>query len=476
MDIFSRDKRKAEETVVYLADKHMDLSGLGLKDEELNYIKDFTAKDQRLIFLNRLSHWEGLLFVNRDKKGSDLIESLRLDGSEIQQWAVRNKIISIQLEDITRDRIGVFAVAEGIALKNYQFLKYFSDTGKKKHSLTGISIINGDESRVNELKSLIRAVYFTRDLINEPLSTLNAPRLADIIADLGKKTGFPVEVFDKSKIESLKMGGLLAVNRGSLDPPRFCILSHEPEKAVNKKPLVLVGKGIVYDTGGLSLKPTANSMDYMKSDMSGAAAVAGIIYALSELNWPVRVIGLIPATDNRPDGNAYVPGDIIRMHNGLFVEVMNTDAEGRMILADALSYAAKYDPELVVDLATLTGAAAVALGNIGTVAMGTAGDEVFDNLINAGEDSYERIVRFPLWDEYGKMLESENADLKNIGGRDAGAITAGKFLERFVSYPWIHLDIAGPAFINSADGYRTFGGTGTGVRLLLEFIRRKYLS
>lgn len=476
MDIISRDKKNTGETVIYLADKDMDFSGLGLEQDETGYVKDFTAGDQRLIFFNRLSHWEGLLFVNREKKGSGLIESLRLDGSEIQQWAVRNRISSLQLEDITHDGIGAIAVAEGIALKNYQFLKYFSDTGKKKHSLTGISIINGDENRVNELRSLIRAVYFTRDLINEPLSTLNAPRLAEIIADLGKKTGFSVEVFDQSKIKSLKMGGLLAVNRGSLDPPRFCILSHEPEKAVNKKALVLVGKGIVYDTGGLSLKPTANSMDYMKSDMSGAAAVAGIIYAISELNWPVRVIGLIPATDNRPDGNAYVPGDIIRMHNGLFVEVMNTDAEGRMILADALSYAAKYEPELVIDLATLTGAAAVAVGNIGTVAMGTAGDEVFETLINAGEDSYERIVRFPLWEEYGKMLETENADLKNIGGRDAGAITAGKFLERFISYPWIHLDIAGPAFINSADGYRTFGGTGTGVRLLLEFIRRKYLS
>jgi len=214
----------------------------------------------------------------------------------------------------------------------------------------------------------------------------------------------------------------------------------------------------------------------MKSDMAGAAAVVGVIYALSRLNWPVRVIGLIPATDNRPDGNAYAPGDIIKMHSGLFVEVMNTDAEGRMILADALSYAKKYDPDLVIDLATLTGSAAAAVGTIGTVAMGNAGKQIFDYLFEAGESSYERVVQFPLWEEYGKMLESENADLKNIGGREAGAITAGKFLERFTSYPWIHLDIAGPSFLHSVDGYRTVGGTGTGVRLLLEFIRRNYLS
>ncbi len=463
-------------TCIFLVNKDLDLLSLGLNSEEIDFLESFLEKEQRLIFINRLSYWMGFLYPDKQKENSALHESYRLDGAEIQQWAAKNKLSSIQIEDLSDDANRLIQVGEGLALKNYQFIKYFSEPGKKKHSLTEVNLIGANETLVADLRVIIQSVSFARDLINEPLSTLTAPRLAEEIKLLGVKTGFSVEIFDKDEIEDLEMGGLLAVNKGSVDPPRFCILSHEPEKPVNEKALVLVGKGIVYDTGGMSLKPTANSMDYMKSDMSGAAAVVGLMYALSDLNLPVRVIGLIPATDNRPDGNAYVPGDIVKMHNGLFVEVLNTDAEGRMILADALSYAKKYDPDLVIDLATLTGSAAVAVGTIGTVAMGTADDKVFSKLSEAGDSTYERVVRFPLWEEYGKLLETENADVKNIGGRDAGAITAGKFLEKFTSYPWIHLDIAGPAFIHAQDGYRTIGGTGTGVRLLLDFIKRNYLS
>jgi len=476
MDIIRRDRIEDESTCVFLVDKGLDFKNFGLTREEITYLEGAVEKDQRLIFYNRLSYWLVFLFPDLKKSGESRKGSFRLDGVEITQWANKNKISKIQLEDHTGNTTRLISVGEGIALSNYQFLKYFKDASKKQNSLSELEVICSSGQLISELKILVQSVYLTRDLINEPLSTLTAPHLADEIRRLGELTGFQVEIFDKAKIESLKMGGLLAVNKGSVDPPRFCILSHEPEKAVNKKTLVLVGKGIVYDTGGLSLKPTSNSMDYMKSDMSGAAAVVGLIYALSSLNWPVNVVGLIPATDNRPDGNAYVPGDIIEMHNGLFVEVMNTDAEGRMVLADALSYADKYEPDLVIDLATLTGSAAVAVGTIGSVAMGTVDSRIFDNLREAGDSSYERVVEFPLWEEYGKMLESENADLKNIGGREAGAISAGKFLEKFTSYPWIHLDIAGPAFIQSGDGYRTPGGTGTGVRMLLEFIRRNYLS
>jgi len=475
MDIIRREKIEDKATCVFLVDKELDFANFGLTREEVTYLEGAIDRDQRLIFYNRMSHWLVFLFPDPKKTGASLRESFRLDGAEITQWANKNKLNKILLEDHTGNTSRLISVGEGIALSNYQFLKYFKDASKKQNSLSELVIIHSSDQLISELRIIVQSVYITRDLINEPLSTLTAPHLADEIKSLGELTGFQVEIFDKARIESLKMGGLLAVNRGSVDPPRFCILSHEPEKAVNKKTLVLVGKGIVYDTGGLSLKPTANSMDYMKSDMSGAAAVVGLIYALSSLNWPVNVVGLIPATDNRPDGNAYVPGDIVEMHNGLFVEVMNTDAEGRMVLADALSYADKYNPDLVIDLATLTGSAAVAVGSIGSVAMGTVDSSIFDNLREAGDLSYERVVEFPLWEEYGKMLESENADLKNIGGREAGAITAGKFLERFTSFPWIHLDIAGPAFIQSGDGYRTPGGTGTGVRMLLEFIRRNYL-
>jgi leucyl aminopeptidase len=233
----------------------------------------------------------------------------------------------------------------------------------------------------------------------------------------------------------------------------------------------LVGKGVVYDTGGLSLKPTAGSMDLMKSDMSGAAAVAGALYAVAANKLPVHVIGLIPATDNRPGENAIAPGDIITMCDGTTVEVLNTDAEGRLILADALTYAKKYEPLLVIDLATLTGSALRAIGPEGIVCMGTAEQPQKQLLFEAGMHAYERLVEFPLWEEYEKQMESPVADLNNLGGPNAGAITAGIFLKHFVDYPWMHMDIAGPAFLTKQDTYRGQGGTGVGVRLLYQFIK-----
>jgi leucyl aminopeptidase len=241
---------------------------------------------------------------------------------------------------------------------------------------------------------------------------------------------------------------------------------------VNKKPVVLVGKGVVYDTGGLSLKPTPGSMDSMKCDMAGAACVAGAVYlaALQKLN--VHVIALVPATDNRPGMNAYTPGDIVTMFDGTTVEVRNTDAEGRMILADALAYSSKYKPELVISVATLTGAAVRAIGTKATVAMGNASDKVFQQLEKAGNQTHERIVRFPFWDEYVEEMKSPIADLNNLGGGNAGMITAGKFLEHFVKNPYIHLDIAGPAWLDSKEDYKGQGGTGTGVRLLYTFLKK----
>ncbi|MFC2098908.1 M17 family metallopeptidase, partial [Bacteroidota bacterium] len=338
-----------------------------------------------------------------------------------------------------------------------------------------LKILSKDISRqkVDEIDRLSNAVWWTRDLVNEPLSTLTAVELSKEIEKMGKEAGFEVEVFHKKKIESLRMGGLLAVNKGSVDPPTFSILTWKPARAKNKKPIVLVGKGIVYDTGGLSLKPTHDSMDYMKCDMAGAATVAGTLYALAKNKVPVHVIGLIPATDNRPDGNAYVPGDIIRMFDGSTVEVLNTDAEGRMILADALAWADKLDPSLVLDVATLTGAAHAAIGKYGIVAMGNADRKDMENLKKSGESVFERIAEFPFWDEYSELLKSDVADLKNIGGRYAGAITAGKFLEHFTNSPYIHLDIAGPSFNKLRDSYRGKGGSGIGVRLLYDFLKKQ---
>jgi leucyl aminopeptidase len=358
-------------------------------------------------------------------------------------------------------------------LGSYQFLKYRSPNLKKQWNLDKISLVGTNISKVqiDFLSIMVEAVFIARDLVNEPASYLNAIKLSEAFVSMGKLSGFSTEIFHKNEIKALNMGGLLAVNLGSIDPPTFSILSWKPSEPRNSKPIVLIGKGVVFDTGGLSLKSTKDSMDYMKCDMAGSAVVAAVMYFAAKYLLPLHLIALVPATDNRPDGNAYAPGDIIFMHSGQTVEVLNTDAEGRMILADALSYAKKFNPELVIDVATLTGSASMAIGHHGIVGMGNAGEPVFGALKRSGENVYERIVEFPLWEEYGESIKSDIADMKNIGVREAGAITAGKFLENFVDYPWIHLDIAGPAFLNTSDHYRIKGGTATGVRLLIDFLK-----
>jgi leucyl aminopeptidase len=267
------------------------------------------------------------------------------------------------------------------------------------------------------------------------------------------------------------MGGLLAVNKGSVDPPVFCILEWKPEKVLNKSPLVLVGKGIVYDTGGLNIK-TGDYMDNMKADMAGAAAVTGVLYTIAKTGIPLHVIGLIPATDNRPGGNAYAQGDIITMYNKMNVEVGNTDAEGRLILADAISYASKFKPELIIDIATLTGSAAMTFGVQAIAVMGNADRKYFKLLEECGNEVYERTAELPFWEEYGELIKSDIADIKNVGGRESGAITAGKFLENFAEYPLIHMDIAGSGSLKKDDFYRLKDGPGSGLRLLSTFLKK----
>ena len=314
------------------------------------------------------------------------------------------------------------------------------------------------------------AVYIARDLIHEPVNYLTAAKLASEIQKTGKSAGFSVEVFNKGKIEALKMGGLLAVNKGSVDPPAFCILEWNPQNSINKKPIILIGKGIVYDTGGLNIK-TGDYMDMMKGDMAGAATVTGVFYAVAKSGIPVHLVGLVPATDNRPGGNAYTQGDIITMHNKMTVEVGNTDAEGRLVMADALSYASKYQPGLIIDVATLTGSAAVTFSNQAIALMTNADRKYISLLEECGNMVYERIAELPFWEEYGEMIKSDIADIKNIGGREAGAITAGKFLEHFTEYPLIHLDIAGTGLLKKDNYYRRKMAPGSGLRLLATFIK-----
>ncbi len=371
------------------------------------------------------------------------------------------------------------AFVEGFALASYRFLRYKTEveedyTGPERLVLHAAEDEKAARRGAERGRIVAEATSTARNLVNTSPHEKTPRLLARAIEKLGKKHGFEVSVWDKALIEEEKMGGLLAVNRGSQEPPVFIELTWQPEQAVNERPVVLVGKGVVFDTGGLSLKETKDSMDFMKADMSGAAAVVGAMEALAKLDLPLYVVGLIPATDNRPGENAYVPGDVLVMHSGLTVEVLNTDAEGRLILADALSYAKTYRPELVIDLATLTGAQVVALGSEVAAAMTNAQNgaaERLDAIEAAGRRSGDLVHPMPMHDHYAKLLESDVADLKNIGGKEAGSITAAKFLEHFVDYPWLHLDIAGPAFIHAVKPYRPKGGTGFGVRLLVDFLR-----
>ena len=356
-------------------------------------------------------------------------------------------------------------------LSDYQFDKYL----KKKSRDTSIeySLKGKGEDRQDEVKVIVAAVNSARDLVNEPVNALNAQGLADAFVKMGDAAGFKVEVFGEAQIESLKMGGLLAVNKGSQEPPTFSVLEYKPKKAVNNQPIVLVGKGVVFDTGGLSLKPTPNSMDMMKCDMGGAAVVAGVFEAVAKLKWPLWIIGLVPSTDNRPGENATCPGDVITMFDGTTVEVLNTDAEGRLILGDALSFAKKFDPQLVIDYATLTGAAARAFGSYGSALMSQAPDSVVKSLKKAGDAVFERVAEMPLWEEYYEEIKGGIADIKNLGKGEGGAQSAAMFLRHFTQYPWVHIDIAGTAFLTSPSHYIPKGGTGVGVRLTLEFLRQQ---
>lgn len=441
-----------------------------LSAAEKQWVKAKVDLGESFIEVPRL---DGKVFAifSSDKWNNEEQEKLRAIGAQLCGQINANKSDSISIVADDGKERELLAVAEGTALANYQFLKYLTHSSKKKNALQKIELVcqSLNDSTVANYNHLINAVYFSRDLVNEPSMFLTATEFGKQIAKAGKKVGYQTTVLNKKQIEKEKMGGLLAVNKGSVEPPTFIVTEYKHPN-YKGEPIVLVGKGVVFDTGGLSLKPTPGSMDEMKCDMAGGAAVAGAIFALAASQVQTHVVGLIPATDNRPGMEALAPQDIITISDGTTVEVLNTDAEGRLILADALVFAKKWKPKLVIDLATLTGAAVRAIGSYATAMMGTADGETMSRLEESGFNTWERLVRFPMWSDYGDEMKSDIADLKNLGGPNAGQITAAKFLEHFTSYPWIHLDIAGPAYISGNNAYRTKGGTGVGVRLLFDFI------
>lgn len=465
-----------DESIILIGARDSKFEEFLQTSDEKKYLRDTLSREKDQVIINQYNRLVFIQVLEGTEKKSQyqVLEDLRNGAARMLSDLRFHNIRKISVVHIDGSCEALLVFTEALALADYRFNKYLKDKDKKESSLEEISIVcpfAGDEM-IAQLSNLVEAVYLSRDMINEPASYLTATQLSKEIEQMGNTAGFKVEILTKKKIESLKMGGLLAVNKGSIDPPTFSILEYKHPAAKEKKPVVLIGKGIVFDSGGLSLKSTLDSMDYMKSDMSGAAAVAGIFYAAAKSQLPLNLIGLIPATDNRPDGNAYVPGDIIKMYDGTNVEVLNTDAEGRLILADALAYARQFDPWLVITLATLTGSAVSAIGRHGIVGMGNAKREIMDKLIESGFRVHERIAEFPFWDDYAELMKSDIADLKNINGKNAGAITAGKFLEHFTDYPFIHLDIAGPAFNKKADSYRGKGGTGVGIRLIIDFLKK----
>lgn len=360
---------------------------------------------------------------------------------------------------------------EGILLGNYKFDKYMSEKDNSK-TLT-VSLYGSKKSLDYALQNgmpLMDGVYFARDLANEPPSVLTPEELAQRSKKELGKLGVKVTIYDLKDIQKRNLGGILAVGRGSDNPQKLIVLNYKPAKA--KKKIALVGKGVTFDSGGISIKPSAG-MGEMKADMSGAAAVIGTFLSAAKAELPVELIGFIPAVENMPSGKAIKPGDIIKTASGKSIEIDNTDAEGRLILADALEMASDEKPDAIIDLATLTGACVVALGEY-TAGLFTGHDSLADNLYTAGLNSFERVWRLPMWNEYNKLIKSDVADVKNVGGRWGGAITAAKFLEKFTSgkIPWAHLDIAGPAIQNNLNNYTQKYMTGFGVRLLFEYLSK----
>jgi leucyl aminopeptidase len=327
--------------------------------------------------------------------------------------------------------------------------------------------MKGAEAGLQRGRALAEGMALTKDLGNLPPNVCTPGYLADQARELGKRYRMKVQVFDRADIEKMGMGALLAVARGSHEPPKFIVVEHRGARKEGK-PVVLVGKGITFDTGGISIKPAAE-MDEMKFDMSGAGSVLGTLKAVGEMKLPLNVVGLVPTTENMPGGQATKPGDIVKSMSGQTVEILNTDAEGRLILCDALTYAERYEPSAVIDIATLTGACVIALGHVAS-GLFANDDALAQELLTAADAAHDRAWRMPLWDDYQDQLKSNFADFANIGGRPAGSVTAACFLARFArKFKWAHLDIAGTAW----RGGKEKGATARPVPMLTEFLVRR---
>ena len=420
---------------------------------------------------------ERLLLIGLGQKSGqgthDFAKAVRAAAETIGRSGARNAVIALPQRGRQQVQTGADAriVVEGFAAASYRFDQLKSSKLKRPTTLTRLMLAVSDASHVrstqrgtNEGQAIANGLKLARDLGNLPGNVCTPTYLARQARKLGRSHNLRISILDENRMKALKMGSLLSVSRGSREPAKLIIMEYRGAKN-DAAPVVLVGKGLTFDAGGISLKP-AGSMEEMKFDMCGGASVFGTLLAVAELKLALNVIGIVPSSENLPDGAANKPGDIVTSMAGKTIEIINTDAEGRLILCDALTYARRYKPAAVIDIATLTGACVVALGAPAS-GLFSNDDELAEDLLSAGKDSGDRAWRMPVWDEYQSQLKSPYADMANVGGRSAGAVTAACFLARFTeNMKWAHLDIAGTAWVGGKDK----GSSGRPVPLLTRYL------
>jgi leucyl aminopeptidase len=443
----------------------------------------FEGKEGQVLSINTLGLHKAdrivLMGLGKEKfLNSEKIRRAAAAGASVMLKAgVKDFVSALAIKTVNKITPAILAqaVAEGTYLSGYFFDALKSK--KEKKTITSVTLLSGKRGDEAKVKSgvkkgmiLAKSACFARDLINLPGNVATPTYLAEQAKKVASKLNIKCSILGPGAINRLKMGGLAGVAKGSNEPPRFIILEWM-KGPKSQKPIVLVGKGLTFDTGGISLKP-AGDMHEMKSDMSGGAAVLGALQAAAMLKLKVNLVGLIPSTENMPGGSATKPGDVHTALSGVTMEILNTDAEGRLILADGLAYAGRYKPDCVVDIATLTGACMVALGSHAS-GLFSNNEKLLNQILQAGEETGERVWPLPVWKEHEDDLKSQVADLKNIGPRGGGASTAAAFLKSHVKGNWAHIDIAGTAYSNKAHHYIKKGGVGLGVRLLIDFVEKR---
>lgn len=447
---------------------------------------DLTGKlgEVRVIYPHGKLTAKRIIMVGIGKADSIDLNSIRTASAYAIQYAHRHhaKQVAATIDYVELGAIDDLtavtkAAVEGMLLAQHKYDAPQQDK-KPAHMVEMITLMEADQDKATLIKKaadtaqkIVTAVKVSRDLVYAPPNVATPTYIADLAQEISDQVGLKLFVGGKRWAEEQGMGAFLAVAQGAHVPPQFIVMEHNGDKT-DLPAIVLVGKGITFDSGGLSLKPTS-SMVTMKADMGGCGAVLGAMMAIGALDLPHRIIGIMPCTENMPDGNAYRPSDVITASNGKTIEIINTDAEGRLALADALAYAGKkYDPSLVIDLATLTGTAQRAMGAGVGAALFSTDQTVTDALMTAGETVHERVWPFPLWDDYKKPIQSDVADLKNSGGAKGGLGTSALFLQAFTTYRWAHIDIGGQALTYKprAAAWQKHGATGFGVRLLVEFL------